>query len=830
MIQKIWSVFVIATIVFSQTSFALAQTLDAPAPTAESSAAMETTTAPMEKMAAPEADTVPPGFISIATASAEETEANIVWTTDEPAYGYVEYGETTSYGLSTPKSTAAAMDHMASIANLTPGIVYHYRIVAEDESGNIAYSEDRILETATEVVAVDNVPPEISQVSVSSVTTSGANISWITDELAQGKIEYGKTPEYGSVTSLASDYATEHTVTLVGLEANTEYHYRVVVQDESGNEASTPDEILTTDEIAPVTEPAPESEPESPASSTTTPETIPSASSGQTASTTTTVPAPSNTASSSTTVSSTPVSNTTAPSTPFTISHIETAIVGTSTATIIWNTSKAATSQVFYGLGETYASATPVIATSVTSHEVQLGGLKPGTNYFYKVVSRNTSGQIIEKSGFEFNTLYQEKKFVAAPVISNISLSAIGTTTATIIWTTNIPAGGEVKYGTTTAYGTSDGGHTHLLTSHTHPLSRLAPGTRYNFLAIARDTYGNQTIYENRTFTTLGGAPVMASPSQFEEPITDTTTITPVRSGGSVYSYTPTPTLVAPKLTRVEALDGQVMFIWNKKTATATLGSTKLATNIVIVKNQIAHPFNPSLGKIVYQGNSGLFTDTNVENGKIYYYSVFTVNQFNSYSRPTRFKVVPTKADEEVALEVIPPAVQRTPIYTFSRELSRGDQNKQVEHLQVLLASEPSIYSKGLITGYFGPLTQAAVKTFQKRRKLPVTGAADTATLKKLEKLSSIEVTKDRASVFDAALHRDLTSGMSGGDVSIMQQFLINIGSYPEALVTGYFGGLTRSAVQRFQQEQNISPASGYFGPVTKKRMLNLIRLRSISF
>ncbi|MBI1754890.1 peptidoglycan-binding protein [Candidatus Azambacteria bacterium] len=48
--------------------------------------------------------------------------------------------------------------------------------------------------------------------------------------------------------------------------------------------------------------------------------------------------------------------------------------------------------------------------------------------------------------------------------------------------------------------------------------------------------------------------------------------------------------------------------------------------------------------------------------------------------------------------------------------------------------------------------------------------------------------------------------------------------------MSGCFGPLTRAAVQRFQREQNISPAYGYFGPITKKRMLNLIRLRSVSF
>lgn len=185
---------------------------------------------------------------------------------------------------------------------------------------------------------------------------------------------------------------------------------------------------------------------------------------------------------------------------------------------------------------------------------------------------------------------------------------------------------------------------------------------------------------------------------------------------------------------------------------------------------------------------------------------------------------------EEVELEVVPPIVQKNPIYSFPMKLGRGDENRHVEHLQVLLASEASLYPQGRITGYFGPLTQKAVKAFQGRYQLAETGIADVQTLKKLEALSNTEIVVDRANIFDVAFSRDLQFGSTGGDVSVLQQFLVNVGVYPDALVTGYFGLLTQSALQTFQQQQNIAPSSGYFGPATKKRIVNLIRLRSISF
>ena len=79
---------------------------------------------------------------------------------------------------------------------------------------------------------------------------------------------------------------------------------------------------------------------------------------------------------------------------------------------------------------------------------------------------------------------------------------------------------------------------------------------------------------------------------------------------------------------------------------------------------------------------------------------------------------------------------------------------------------------------------------FQQRYQLPVTGIADMATLKKLEKFSGVEVANDKASAYDVVLRRDLAEGMNGDDVLMLQKFLINAETYPEALVTGYFGGV----------------------------------------
>lgn len=70
-----------------------------------------------------------------------------------------------------------------------------------------------------------------------------------------------------------------------------------------------------------------------------------------------------------------------------------------------------------------------------------------------------------------------------------------------------------------------------------------------------------------------------------------------------------------------------------------------------------------------------------------------------------------------------------------------------------------------------------------------------------------------------AQFDRDLFIGTRGNDVKQLQQFLKDRGPsiYPEGLVTGYFGPLTREAVKRFQALHAITPVAGYFGPKTRR-------------
>ncbi len=64
---------------------------------------------------------------------------------------------------------------------------------------------------------------------------------------------------------------------------------------------------------------------------------------------------------------------------------------------------------------------------------------------------------------------------------------------------------------------------------------------------------------------------------------------------------------------------------------------------------------------------------------------------------------------------------------------------------------------------------------------------------------------------------RNLDTGAEGDDVTALQRFLIAGGYTIPAGATGYFGQQTVSALRQFQSDNNIYPAVGYFGPLTRE-------------
>ena len=100
----------------------------------------------------------------------------------------------------------------------------------------------------------------------------------------------------------------------------------------------------------------------------------------------------------------------------------------------------------------------------------------------------------------------------AAPVISNVGVSGLTATGATVTWTTDTPSDSTVEYGTTTAYGQS-AASAGLVTSHLQTLSGLSGGTQYHYRVDSKDAYGQVSMSGDGTFTTATAVPAFRSAS-----------------------------------------------------------------------------------------------------------------------------------------------------------------------------------------------------------------------------------------------------------------------------------------------------------------------------
>jgi hypothetical protein len=86
------------------------------------------------------------------------------------------------------------------------------------------------------------------------------------------------------------------------------------------------------------------------------------------------------------------------------------------------------------------------------------------------------------------------------PVVSNIQ-TQVSTTNATVTWTTNEPATGEIDYGLTVNYGWTSNSLI-LSTQQFLVLHDLTPNTTYHFQIYVQDAAGNRSTVQDKTFTT----------------------------------------------------------------------------------------------------------------------------------------------------------------------------------------------------------------------------------------------------------------------------------------------------------------------------------------
>ena len=86
-----------------------------------------------------------------------------------------------------------------------------------------------------------------------------------------------------------------------------------------------------------------------------------------------------------------------------------------------------------------------------------------------------------------------------SPVISNIAVKSITSTSVDITWNTDQLATSKVEYGTAISYGLSAGSSTKV-TDHSISLTELIKNTLYHYRVISKNSVGKETASDNDTF------------------------------------------------------------------------------------------------------------------------------------------------------------------------------------------------------------------------------------------------------------------------------------------------------------------------------------------
>lgn len=181
------------------------------------------------------------------------------------------------------------------------------------------------------------------------------------------------------------------------------------------------------------------------------------------------------------------------------ISGVSVSGVSDTAATISWTTDEPTTGLL--SLGTTTSYGTSATTSLSTSHSVSVTGLSASTTYNYQIMATDAAGNSTSTANATFAT----NAAPLAPVISGISVTNVGTTTATISWSTDVAAAGFVSYGTTTSYGATTTTESTASTTHSVTLSGLSEATLYHF-QISQANSGGTATSTDQTFMTLSTA------------------------------------------------------------------------------------------------------------------------------------------------------------------------------------------------------------------------------------------------------------------------------------------------------------------------------------
>ena len=170
---------------------------------------------------------IAPAISDISVSDITDKGAVIRWFTDEPANSDAIVHDAKGVCISILPDEALVTTHSITVDSLSQGTIYDFQVLS-------GYNRSRTYSFTT--LSTDISAPVVHDAYVSSITDSSATINWVTDEPATSEVEYWIADSASRFTVSDTELATNHSLDLVGLETDTNYHFEVKSRDDSGNQ------------------------------------------------------------------------------------------------------------------------------------------------------------------------------------------------------------------------------------------------------------------------------------------------------------------------------------------------------------------------------------------------------------------------------------------------------------------------------------------------------------------------------------------------------------------------------------------------------------------